>query len=397
MSDNLIYNDGSEHRRFGPSECCRHVRAAYTHIPFCLAKCFYCDFNSYPHMEDRFDDYAGALVREICLIKPSGCPLDSAYFGGGTPTVLSSDLLSKVLDTIREQIGFSDDIEATIEANPGTINSRSVAELRSAGFNRLSIGIQSFNDEILARIGRIHTTEHAKEAFYMGRSAGFDNISIDLMYALPGQSASDWRRTLDSALALSPEHISLYELTVEEETMFGNLRNKCLLRLPDEDQQLEMYAIAIETLASAGYERYEISNFALPGRRSRHNMTYWRNEPYYGFGAGASGYVEGIRYTNLKDPAAYIDAVMAARSPVEISEALTGRRAMGETIMLGLRMIDGMDLDAFEARFGVGFEESYPDELAKLSERGLIEIIGRFLRLTPPGLLVANEVTAEFL
>ncbi|MEN6520647.1 MAG: radical SAM family heme chaperone HemW [Armatimonadota bacterium] len=391
MSDNRTHNDGPEHSCSGP------VRAAYTHIPFCRAKCFYCDFNSYPHMEDRFDAYVDALVSEIYSTKLSGFRLDSAYFGGGTPTVLSPGLLSKVLDALRTHFGFSDDIEATIEANPGTINSQSVAELRSAGFNRLSIGIQSFNDSILARIGRIHTAEQAKDAFYMGRSGGFDNISIDLMYALPGQSVLEWQRTLDSALTLSPEHISLYELTVEEGTIFGNLRKKCMLQLPDEDQQIEMYAVAIETLASAGYERYEISNFAIPGRRSRHNMTYWRNEPYYGFGAGASGYVEGVRYTNLKDPVRYIDAVLSARSAVETSEALAGRQAMGETIMLGLRMIDGMDMDAFKARFGVGFEESYPEEFARLSARGLIEIDGRFLRLTAAGLLVANEVMAELL
>jgi len=231
----------------------------------------------------------------------------------------------------------------------------------------------------------------------MGRQAGFENISIDLMYALPGQTLSEWQHTLEAALSLGPEHISLYELTVEEGTVFGNLKKKCLIRLPDEDLQIDMYMLAIKMLTSAGYEHYEISNFALPGRRSRHNMAYWRNEPYYGFGAGASGYLAGIRYTNIKAPAAYIESLRLGKSVVDTSEALSGRQEMGETVMLGLRMLDGMDLNAFASRFGISLKDAYPTELAELEEKGLVELTESTLRLTPAGLLIANDVAAEFL
>jgi oxygen-independent coproporphyrinogen-3 oxidase len=372
-------------------------RAAYVHIPFCRAKCFYCDFNSYPGMENLSADYVDALLVEIRSIISDKSPLDSVYFGGGTPTTLRPSVLVGVLHALDRQFGVSPGCETTIEANPGTVDLDSLIELRRGGFNRLSIGVQSFDDRILTAIGRIHTADEARDAFQKGRDAGFDNMSIDLMYALPDQSLDDWQRTLESALELAPDHISLYELSVEEGTVFGNLRSRCLLRLPDEDLQIEMYIAAINALTAAGYEHYEVSNFAKPGRRSRHNQTYWRNEPYYGFGAGASGYVGGVRYTNIGSPTAYVDSIRSTGSAVESSEALTGRRSMGETMMLGLRMMDGVDLAAFSARFGVRLQEVYGEELSRLVDRGLVELSETSLRLTPSGLFIANEVAAEFL
>jgi oxygen-independent coproporphyrinogen-3 oxidase len=348
-------------------------------------------------MESLFGGYVEALTAEICAAPPADRPLDSVYFGGGTPTVLSPDVLAGILSALRDRFGLAGDAEVTVEANPGTVEVSGLAALRRAGFNRLSIGIQSFDDAVLARIGRIHTAEEAREAVAAGRGAGFNNISIDLMYALPEQSISDWRCTIESALDLAPEHISLYELTVEEGTVFGGLHKERRIRLPDEDLQIEMYTTATRTLTAAGYEHYEISNFALPGRRSHHNQTYWRNEPYFGFGAGASGYVSGARYTNLKSPDRYIERVRAGGSAVETSETLTGRRAMGETLMLGLRMLDGLDLAAFRERFGVDLDTVYRRELTGLANRGLVELTEGHLRLTPSGLLVANDVAAEFL
>lgn len=348
-------------------------------------------------MESHFDDYVEALLKEIAAAEPSETPLESIYFGGGTPTVLPVDALEDILDALRARFRFAPDAEITIEANPGTVDLSILSALREIGFNRLSMGVQSFDDTILGRIGRVHTADQAREAFSAGRAAGFNNISIDLMYALPDQTASDWHSTLESALALAPEHISLYELTVEERTVFGNLRKHCMLNLPDEDLQIEMYTDAIKTLTANGYEHYEISNFAIQGRRSRHNQTYWRNEPYFGFGAGATAYVGGVRSTNLADPAAYIDKINSDGNAVESSEVVTGRLAMGETIMLGLRMLDGVDLPAFEARFDVSLEQEYASEVSELRSRGLIELTKTHLRLTHTGLFIANEVAAEFL
>jgi oxygen-independent coproporphyrinogen-3 oxidase len=348
-------------------------------------------------MEESSGDYVEALLSEISAAKPTGTMLRSVYIGGGTPTVLPSESLVGILSALATRFGLSDDAEVTVEANPGTVSLDSLANLRDGGFNRLSIGVQSLDDDTLARLGRIHTAEEARAAVMLGREAGFDNIGIDLMYALPNQSVDEWRITLENAVELSPEHISLYELTVEEGTVFGNLRGKCQLQLPDEDTQIEMYLTAMCTLKAAGYEHYEISNFALPGRRSRHNQVYWRNEPYFGFGAGASGYISGARYINVADPSDYIAHIKAGKRAVATSEAITGRQSMGETVMLGLRMIDGLDLDVFRTRYGVELVDVYRSELDAFIARGLIELTSTHLRLTSAGLLVANDVMVEFL
>lgn len=373
------------------------VKSAYVHIPFCRAKCFYCDFNSYPGRENLFKDYVTALILEINRAEPVEAELDSVYFGGGTPTILHPDALASILDAINSRFGISGSAEVTVEANPGTVDASSISELCKAGFNRLSIGVQSFNDDILERIGRIHTTSEARSAIMQGRDAGFSNISIDLMYALPDQTIEDWQNTLDAALEISPEHISLYELTVEEGTVFGNLRRKCQINLPDEDLQMEMYTLAINSLTNAGYEHYEVSNFAKPGYRSRHNQVYWRNEPYFGFGAGASGYIGGTRYTNISSPDFYIERLLAGESVVESSETVTGRQSMGETVMLGLRMLDGLDLDAFEERYGVSLFDVYRKEVTEFTTKGLLEVADSRLRLTSKGLFLANTVAASFL
>lgn len=372
-------------------------RAAYVHIPFCRAKCHYCDFNSYAGMEGIFDDYAQALIDEISRALPASTPLDSVYFGGGTPTVLPAGVLAAILRTMEERFGLAADAEITAEANPGTVDAGYLWALRGCGFNRLSVGVQSFEDAVLARIGRIHTVREGRDAVVGARVAGFDNVSIDLMFGLPDQSASGWRRDLQSAFELSPEHISLYELTIEEGTRFGDLQKRCLLKLPDEDEQIEMYEMAIEALTAAGFEHYEVSNFARPGRRSRHNQTYWRNEPYFGFGAGATAYLGGVRSANVRSPVDYIERIRSTGSAVESAETVVGRQAMGETIMLGLRMLDGVELAAFQSRFGVALPDVYRKEIASLTLRGLIQLTDTRIKLTPVGVLLANEAAAEFL
>ncbi|MCX6376728.1 MAG: radical SAM family heme chaperone HemW, partial [Armatimonadetes bacterium] len=268
--------------------------------------------------------------------------------------------------------------------------------LRESGFNRLSLGVQSFNYDELRLLGRIHTADEAIRAFREARDAGFENVSIDLMYGIPGQTLESWSETLDKALDLAPEHVSLYSLTVEEGTPFHAMQVEGRLTLPGDDLEADMYEEAIRVLTGAGFEHYEISNFARPGFRCRHNITYWRNEPYFGFGAGAASLLNGTRSTNVSDPEEYIIRVEAGQDPKACEERLTGKAAMGETMFLGLRMLQGVDIESFARRYGVTAQEVFFEEIADLAERGLIEESDGAIRLTPRGLLLANDVFAEF-
>ena len=357
--------------------------SVYIHIPFCVRKCLYCDFTSYPGKEGLFEEYVEALRAEIRLAAARfpNVRVPTVYFGGGTPNVLSPDQLTSILDEIRQSFDVSADAEITIESNPGLPIIRD-------GFNRLSLGVQSFHDNELQALGRIHTAEEATQAFC---AAEFSNISIDLMYGIPGQTPDSWRHTLDKALDLGPKHISLYSLTIEEGTPYWDMCQSGRLELPDNDIEADMYELAIEVLTRAGYEHYEISNFTKPGFQCRHNITYWRNESYFGFGVGATAYLDGCRATNVRSVEAYI-----AGSSVESEECLAGKAAMGETMFLGLRMLRGVDVNAFGRRYGMTPQEAFPEEIADLLGRGLIEAAPDAIRLTHRGLLLANDVFAEF-
>ena len=390
------------------------ISSIYIHIPFCVRKCLYCDFTSYAGMEKLFEPYVEALKTEIRLsaAKFPGSKISTIYFGGGTPTVLSPEQLSGILEQIAQSFHVDEDAEITIEANPGVRSQESEARSQSGLSdmsdlsdasdsespipNRLSLGIQSLHDNELKLLGRIHTAQDAIQAFRDAREAGFQNISLDLMYGIPAQTTQSWRETLKKALKLSPEHISLYSLTVEEGTSFHKMHQAGELTLPGNDIEADMYEEAIRTLTAAGFIHYEISNFAKPGFESRHNTTYWRNEPYFGFGAGATSYLEGIRAMNTSDVKEYIRRIGSDERPVASKECLTGRAAMGETMFLGLRMLCGVDIDAFADRFGVSPEEVFSTEIAQLTKRGLIEKTDGFIRLTHTGLFLANEVFAEF-
>ena len=273
-------------------------KAAYIHIPFCRSKCPYCDFNSYAGMESLCRAYVEALLIEIrqaeARERVQAQPLETVYFGGGTPTILPPEDLIRVLNAISDSLGLCSDAEISIEANPGTVNTETLGKLRAGGFNRLSLGVQSFNDETLRRIGRIHTAEEAIRAYEDGRSSGFGNIGIDLIYALPGRDMNDWEAELVGLVRLCPEHASLYELTICEDTPLGREALSGELALPDEDVRLNMLLRGLELLTQAGYERYEISNYSKPGFKCRHNQSYWRNDDYYGFGAGALNLVGGL-------------------------------------------------------------------------------------------------------
>ncbi|MGC8834630.1 MAG: radical SAM family heme chaperone HemW [Armatimonadota bacterium] len=373
----------------------------YIHIPFCMRKCPYCDFNSYTAAGRDIDAYVQALLLEMRLVKNSlshNLPtFGSVYFGGGTPTVLPASNLISILDSIRSFFPISSDAEITVEANPGTVSPESLAQLRSAGFNRLSLGVQSLENRFLRALGRIHTAEQAMESFVWARRAGFTNISIDLIYALPGQSIDDWRADLGCALNLHPEHISAYALTIEPGTPFWRRREKGKLQLPNEDEELEMERLAEGMLCSGGYERYEVSNYAKPGYRSRHNQMYWRNWPYLGFGAGAASYWDGERRINIKQPSAYARVVGRGRLPVAEAERLPPLKAAGEMLMLGLRMLEGIDSADVKRRFGVDVLSAFASEVERMKTLGLLQVDGTRLKLTPRGLLLANEVCAAFI
>ncbi len=324
--------------------------------------------------------------------------LQSVYFGGGTPTVLPTRDLCSILKELKEVIGVSDDAEITVEANPGTVDFASLGELRKAGFNRLSLGVQSLDDSFLRSIGRTHTRDQALNAYKTARQVGFANVSVDLIFALPGQNPTDWTRALDGFLQLDPaaEHVSLYELSIEEGTRFAQMNAQGVIAPVDEDMRLEMYESAIARLAEAGYEHYEVSNFALPGYRSRHNTTYWLNESYYGFGAGATSYLERKRSRRISNPSKYIDAINAGSDAIEFSERLQGRAMLGETIIQGLRMLEGVDLSRLQAQTGLHPMSEFSTQVESLKRRGLIELVGDRLRTTHAGLLLLNDVSGEF-
>lgn len=368
------------------------------HIPFCVSKCHYCDFNSHPGHEDLFDSYVEALLAEIARTpSPGGTTLDTIYIGGGTPTVLPARSLISILSALRDSFGLAADAEVTTEANPGTVSASDLSQLRAAGFNRISLGVQSFDESLLRRLGRAHTVDQAVEAFNSARSAGFDNVGIDLIFALPGQTISHWATTIEAAVALCPEHISTYELTIEEGTRFADLCAEGALDLPSEDEQVEMYELAIAGLTRAGYEHYEVSNFALPGFRCRHNVVYWRNEPHFGFGAGATSYVNGVRAKRVADPRGYVDAIGAGADAIGSCECLTGRALLAETIIQGLRLLEGIDLADFRDRTGADLAREFSRQIARLEARGLVVMTDSTLKVTGQGLLLLNDVASEFL
>jgi len=376
----------------------------YLHIPYCAQKCAYCDFNSYAGsiLEDQIA-YVAALEAEMRRYaadpRVAGRPIVTAFAGGGTPTLLPSRLLAQVLAKAREIFPFAADAEVSVEANPGTVDfaGDKLRAAFAAGANRLSFGVQAFQDELLQRLGRVHSVAEVERAVAAARAAGFRNLNLDLMYGLPGQGVNDWRETLEHALALAPEHISAYSLIIEEGTAFHVEWERGRLEVPDEAVEEEMFHLVRATLGAAGYEQYEVSNFARPGYRSRHNQVYWRNEEYLGLGAGAHSYLNGERFWNIRLPQTYVRRLKAGQSPVEGGEQLDAPGAMAETMMMGLRLLDGVEEERFATRFGRPLGEVYGPVLSRLQRDGLLEQAGAAWRLTARGLRLGNQVWAEFL
>jgi oxygen-independent coproporphyrinogen-3 oxidase len=370
----------------------------YVHIPFCAKKCGYCDFNAYSGYKDGTKArYVDAVCREIALRAEPQTRIPTIFFGGGTPTTLSADDLARILAAVKAAFAVDTEAEITIEANPGDASGDYLAALRAAGFNRLSFGVQTFDDRLLKTIDRIHTGDDARRAVALARAAGFDNVSIDLMFALPRQTLADWDRALDAAFALDVPHLSLYGLIVEERTPFWARRERGKLPLPTEEVEAAMFGRAIERTQAAGYRHYEISNYARPGFESLHNQIYWRNEDYFGLGAGAVSYRGGVRAMNERLPSVYIDATRAPVWSNAWDERIAGRELLGETIMVGLRLRSGVDLDRFAARFGVRAEDAFADAIVRFTANGLLEIRDGHLRLTDRGLFFGSDAMAAFL
>lgn len=383
----------------------------YLHIPFCRQKCFYCDFVSYAGRSEWMRPYVETLRKEIkergCLLSAGEEPWQAAsvYFGGGTPTALPAADLAGLVSLVKESFRLAEEAEITIEANPGTVNRDYLTRLREAGANRLSFGVQSFDDRLLKNIGRIHTAGQAYYALDWAREAGFDNISIDLMYGLPGQRLEDLKASVEATLAVTPpiSHISVYGLTIEEGTPFQQMQ--CAgrftgdLTLPDEDEAGDMYDYLTAELPRRGYARYEISNYALPGRESRHNLSYWQDVPYLGLGAGAHSYGPwdvGGEYGCRFSGTGRLEPYILGRDEVRY-DVLSREESMEEFCFLALRTAAGISREKFRQKYAAGLEEIFGGVMGKLEEQGLLSSDDEGIRLTKRGMQYGNAVFREFL
>ena len=373
--------------------------AIYIHIPFCLTKCPYCSFASRSCSGEPPAWYIEALIRQAERLarhpRIRKRRFGSLFIGGGTPTIYSGEALSRLLAACRRFFLLSDDAEISVEANPNTVNEDKFAILKKAGVNRISIGVQTFEDHLLTAIGRSHSRAEALAALRAARAAGFSNLSLDLIYGLPGQQVGDLVFSLAAAFAFEPEHISLYELMVEEGTPFAVRAALGELVLPDEAEMLAMESGAFDLLYRHGYERYEIANFSRPGFSCRHNINYWQNGSYLGLGAGAVSCLDGLRIRNVADPEKYGALIFAGRQPFVEVERLDKEARFRETVIMGLRMTGGIELDGLEQRFGISVITYYGKIIEEIVRQGLLAIVAGRLRLTASGLLFANQVLSQ--
>lgn len=369
----------------------------YIHIPFCRQKCLYCDFPSVAGREELYDAYITALGRELAGWGGVLSAVDTVYIGGGTPTALPAGMLSRLGGFLRTSVPIEAVGEFTVEANPGTLTTEKLAALRAIGVNRLSLGVQAFDDKVLAAAGRIHSAAEAFAAIETAAAAGFTNLSIDLMYGLPGQSLDSFRAGLRQAVDLPINHLSVYGLKVEENTPFARWQARGELILPDEDEEEAMYELAASLLPDRGFVRYEISNYARAGAVCRHNLKYWRYQPYIGLGAAAHSFWQGERLANTADVDEYIRLIASGASPLNSRERPDRLTAMAEYAFLVLRTKVGLDYADFAACFGESFEERYKETVADLAGRGLLTAGADGIRLTAVGMKYGNVVFASFL
>ncbi|WP_293874709.1 radical SAM family heme chaperone HemW [Streptococcus sp. A12] len=368
--------------------------SAYVHIPFCTQICYYCDFSKVFIKNQPVDAYLEHLIQETRSYEIG--KLRTLYIGGGTPTALSAQQLAYLLTELPKVMDLSEVEEFTIEANPGDLDPDKIAVLKDSQVNRVSLGVQTFDNKMLKKIGRSHQEQHIYDNIRHLKQAGFDNISIDLIYALPGQTMDQVKENVAKAIDLDIPHMSLYSLILENHTVFMNRMRRGKLPLPKEELEAEMFEYIIEELEKAGFEHYEISNFSKPGFESRHNLVYWDNAEYYGLGAGASGYVDGIRYKNHGPIRHYLEAVEAGKARIT-EEHLTLEEKMEEELFLGLRKKTGVSKARFEEKFGVSFDQRYGQVVANLTEQGLLVPDDKQVRMTKRGLFLGDTVAEKFI
>ncbi|MBP3038926.1 oxygen-independent coproporphyrinogen III oxidase [Bacillaceae bacterium Marseille-Q3522] len=374
-------------------------KAAYIHIPFCEHICHYCDFNKVFLKGQPVDDYLCTLEQEMKLVLekyPSG-RLQSIFVGGGTPTALTAAQLKKLVKIIRNLLTFDQETEFTIEANPGDLSKEKLQILYDAGVNRLSLGVQTFQEQLLERIGRTHRADDVFHSLSLAKNIGFKNISIDLMYSLPGQTLADFKETLDIAFSLGTTHFSAYSLIVEPKTVFYNLMRKGKLITPSEDEEAEMYGLLLEQMEKHSYKQYEISNFARTGYESVHNLTYWNNDYYYGFGAGAHSYINGVRRANYGPLKKYMEPIKNGTLPIKEEHRVSRKEAMEEEMFLGLRKVTGVSFAAFKSRFKEELPAVFQNQVTELVKKQLLTVSNGSVQLTKKGRFLGNEVFQEFL
>ncbi|MEP6818156.1 MAG: radical SAM family heme chaperone HemW [bacterium] len=372
----------------------------YIHIPFCRSRCSYCDFATGMYGAEAAERYVRVAVTEIeswCAVEPADT-IDTIYFGGGTPSLLLPGQLETLLNAVHKRFTLAANAEVTMEINPGTITPETHAAFRSLGVNRASFGAQTFDDKELARLGRSHSADDTRRTFRYLRDAGFDNISFDLIAGLPGQTMAGWRRNLDEAFALRPEHLSFYLLEVHQGTPLANHIKTGLQPQPDEDLAADMYKVMLDRAVEAGYEHYEISNLCLPGLESRHNSKYWTAAPYYGFGCSAHSYDgETRRWANERDLVRYMEMIEHGGTAIVDETRLSEVDRQAEAVFLGLRMMRGFSFAEYSREFGADLRAKHEQDLTRFREAGLIECDGDLLKLTRAGALLSNEVFVAFM
>ena len=373
--------------------------AVYIHIPFCDKKCYYCDFTSFSGLDKRIEEYIEHLLLEMDLYRESlkEYNIKTIFLGGGTPSYIDGSYIVKIIRTLFEKYNCSLVEEITIEANPGTLDREKLMQYREAGVNRISLGVQTLNDQLLKSIGRLHTAAEAIENIKLIRELGFSNINVDLMFGLPDQTVADCISTLEEIVDLGVEHISYYSLILEEKTMMNRWFEEGKIRLPDEDVERDMYHEGVNFLKSRGYEHYEISNFCKPGYQCKHNLFYWTLKPYIGFGISSHSNIEGKRFCNYNTFKDYFDSIDRSKVPVLEVEDIDSHMEMAEYVIMGLRLIGGINKEDFKGRFGRALEDVYGKVIDSSMRAGLLVDDGTYVRFTDKGLDLSNMVYVDIL
>ncbi len=370
----------------------------YIHIPFCRSRCSYCDFATGIYQGELAERYVRALIAEIAASAHGGNHVDTIYFGGGTPSLLTPSQLERILSAVRDRFDVDSESEITLEMNPGTVTRDQLRAFRELGVNRASFGAQTFDDAELAKLGRSHSSDDTLKTFDELRAADFTNVSFDLIAGLPGQTLAGWQQNIDRSLALEPEHLSFYLLEVHSGTPLADHIRRGLQPKPDDDLAAVMYEWMIERAGEAGYEHYEISNLCRPGLSSRHNTKYWTGDPYYGFGCSAHSFDgRARRWSNQRDVLRYVETIEQNTSPIVDDHELSETDLRAEALFLGMRMMRGVDLDQYRKQFGIDLRAERHDELDRFRAAGLLEFDGDLVRLTRNGALMSNEVFAAFI